>query len=214
MEKIDLFSSPVWKVKIPPNSYNKQEILEVVEHNYNLQPIRNTLTPTFDSTGHHYYRDWDNPNFKEVNMDPLNTIYKEIIKDFGSQIKVNQLICCEYEIVNIHASKSNQNLKMHDHPGTFYSTVHYVSLKKEHQVTKFYNPLIIAQYASTISDVKELVANDISNSNYFHHWNLEVEEDDFILFPSYLKHEVTETPKTENLRVTLSTNIIIRSAGI
>ena len=37
IEKIDLFSSPVWKVKIPPNSYNKQEILDVVEYNYNLQ---------------------------------------------------------------------------------------------------------------------------------------------------------------------------------
>lgn len=209
MEKIDLFSSPVWKVKIPPDSYNKQEILEVVEHNYNLQPTRNALAPTFDSTGHHYYRDWDNPKFKEVDIDPLNKIYKEIIKDFGSKIKVNQLIYCEYEIVNIHASKSNQNLKIHDHP-TFYSTVHYLSLKKEHQLTTFYNPLIIGQYASTISDVKKLVANDISNSNYFHQWNLEVEEDDFVLFPSYLKHEVIETSNTENLRVTVSTNITIR----
>jgi hypothetical protein len=213
MEKIELFSNPIWKVKIPPESYNKQELLDVIEHNYNLQPVRNAVVPTFHSNAHHYYRDWDNPKFKKINIDPLTVIYDELIKEFGSNFKFNQPTFFEYEISNIHASKENQSLRIHDHSNKFYSTVHYLSLKKEHRVTRFYNPLIIAHYNSTVIDTKDFMANDISNSNYFHYWNLEVYEDEMVFFPAYFKHEVVETEETDNLRVTISTNISLRGIG-
>ena len=154
--------------------------------------------------------------------DPRSLFYNKLIK-LPSKYSHEKLYRNDnlYDLIVVLSYNTNPIIKnkgsaifMHIAKASYTRTKGCISLKKEHQVTKFYNPLIIAQYASTISDVKKLVANDISNSNYFHHWNLEVEEDDFILFPSYLKHEVTETPKTENLRVTLSTNIIIRGAGI
>jgi Putative 2OG-Fe(II) oxygenase len=210
MEKIELFSSPLWKVKIPPDSYNKKEILDIIEYNYNLQPNRNAVNTSIESNGHNYYRDWNNKNFKELPLDKLYTVYSDLTKEFIQKMEFNQPINYGLVILNLYASRSNQNLKMHDHQDTFYSSIHYLNLKKGHALTRFYNPSIIGQYDSTVDHTKKLVANTIGNSNYFNHWALKVEEDDLVFFPSYLKHDALETHEVDDLRVTIATTIELK----
>ena len=36
-----LFGCPIYKVKIDPSSYDKDQILSDIEHNYNLNSFRN-----------------------------------------------------------------------------------------------------------------------------------------------------------------------------
>jgi uncharacterized protein (TIGR02466 family) len=206
LEKIDLFSTPVWKCKIDPMSYNKQELIDSITHNYDLQPSRNINVPDFEASSHNYYKDWNNPKYKKLNLSLLEKIYNELMLKLLDQHNFVKDIRYRYEIVNIQASKKNQNIGLHDHPNSFYSSVHYLKLDDDHKRTRFFNPLIIGQYISTLYDTKKLMNIDIQNSNYFNNWIIPVEEDDMVFFPSYLKHSV-DNETSDELRISVSCNL-------
>ena len=61
-DKHDLFSLPIYKVKIDPNSYDKESFLETVKTNYEIDPTRCNHFPENDEFGnlHHSYADTEN----------------------------------------------------------------------------------------------------------------------------------------------------------
>ena len=40
-EKVPLFACPIYKIRIDPNSYDKEKILKDIKYNKNLKNIRN-----------------------------------------------------------------------------------------------------------------------------------------------------------------------------
>lgn len=211
MQKIDLFSSPIYKTKISPDSYNKEQLIKEIQKNYELDPNRNIWDN--DSDLHHYYGDWVNPNFNPVDIDKLLGEYNTKIFEFMGNFPFSKETKCSWCLLNISASKTNQFMRSHYHEDTFYSGVHYISLKEGHSTTTFHNPLIVGQYDNTWSHVRPFMRNTSENSSYFEEWNLHVEEDDFILFPSYLKHGVKRNKENENLRITTSVGIKLQESS-
>jgi len=205
MQKIDLFSTPIYKTKISPDSYDKEQLIKDIEHNYKLDPHRNAWDK--ESELHHYYADWTNPNFKNLELNNLMHEYNSKILEFMSSFPFSKETACNWCLVNVSASKTNQFMMPHYHEDTFYSGVHYIGLKEGQSRTTFHNPLIVGQYDNAWSHVRPFMKDTVQNSSYFGEWNLFVEEDDFILFPSYLKHGVRRNNENDNLRITTSVGI-------
>ena len=66
----NLFALPVYIVKIDPNSYDKKAFMDVVKHNYKIDPTRCNHHPQNDEFGnlHHSFADVGNKKFKDVDL--------------------------------------------------------------------------------------------------------------------------------------------------
>jgi uncharacterized protein (TIGR02466 family) len=89
----------------------------------------------------------------------------------------------------------------HNHCNSFLSVVYYIDLPEEAPKTAFYRPLI---------DMKPYMSFE---ADTYHDANFEfiipkMEEDTFIIFPSYLHHEVPAMPKCDKPRLTFSCNFL------
>lgn len=208
-EVFRLFATDIHKFRIDPNTYDKQDFIEVCTRNYDKNPYRNSWDHG-QSDIHHLYNDWDNKEFEPVNLDKVTEQYKLIIDSFMQTLRFNNTIAYEFGVVNTTVTKTNQYMKQHNHESCAFSCVHYINLKEEHSLTRFINPLIIGQFRNTWAHVNTLMDGSIENSSYFSYWDLSVEEDDFIIFPAYLVHEITRVPKTVEPRITNSVNIKIK----
>jgi hypothetical protein len=215
MEKIDLFATPMWRKRIDPNDWDKNAFITDVAENYRRDPFRNTWGN--DNTFHHSYGDWDNPKFITYNLEKLVLVYGNLINEFIGQLPLKRIPRYRYMIANVTANKGGQYMGMHDHiyetddSGCVYSCVHYIALKDHQPNTTFYNPSVVGQIGSTISYLtKFLNMSDIRNSGYAEIWTIPTKEDDFVIFPSYLKHKVTGNWKEKSpdeLRITVAVNI-------
>jgi hypothetical protein len=52
-------------------------------------------------------------------------------------------------------------------------------------------------------------SHDPDNSYLYDDWSLPIEEDDFIIAPSVLRHEIPKQEATKDLRITIVTNVSI-----
>jgi uncharacterized protein (TIGR02466 family) len=107
--------------------------------------------------------------------------------------------------INVLHSWINENNKgdfnvMHTHPGTDISIVYYVKLpKKEKNYIRFYRPgLDLFLYNEFNDKLKHS-----SNTTYF---DLEVKENNLIIFPAFLFHEVPVNNSDEK-RITVALNV-------
>lgn len=207
METIHLFHNDVYKFRIDPKAYDKAGIIATCERNYAKSPYRNEWDE--DSNIHHFYNDWNNTEFERVDTSSVLPLYKEVVDKFVNSQHYKDNVRYEFGLVNTTATKGDQNMRIHNHETSAFSCVHYISLKEEHRVTRFFNPMVFAQYRNTWKHVNPLMQNMIDNSSYFHHWDLRVEEDDMLIFPAYLNHEIPPTPPTDTLRITNVLNINI-----
>lgn len=212
MKRIELFSTPIWVSKIPPESYNKQELVDCITSNYNKNPNRNKYSD-FSSNMHNYYGDWDNAEYLPVNMEKLNSIYGTLINQFIQQ----QSFCCDteytYTIVNISASKFGQSIHSHGHDDCSFVSAHYISLDDDHESTIFENPTMFGYYSGNKGELKQLFdVTQIENSIYYGTYSINSKEDDFVIFPSYLKHLVLNNSKIDKLRITSACNIYLKEA--
>jgi len=41
LSRLYLFSPSIWKTTIPPGLYNKQELFNIIQENYEISPLRN-----------------------------------------------------------------------------------------------------------------------------------------------------------------------------
>jgi len=209
-----LFGLPVYHLKINDELYNKTNILNVIKKNYDISNDRDK-----NSYGnlHHSFGDEKNKDFNEINYIDfgLTNVYNNIFKNFTNNIlKTKKKFSYNYTIENYTATKNNQYMKPHNHlPGVDFTSVHYLQFdKNEHQNTVFLNMNNFGDYVCFLrKDFYDCVDNNnFDNSYLFPNFSYNVEEDDMIIFPSVLKHEI---PKQKNnldkLRITIVCNLKI-----
>jgi len=215
MQKIELFPTVIWKTKIDPSRYDKEKLVATVRENYRRDPYRSAWSN--DGTLHHCYNDWTNPKFIPYDIQDLMGVYGQVTQEFVHQLPLHTIPRYNFVFVNVTANRQGQYMGMHDHTdedvscACCYSCVHYIKLEPHQPSTTFINPLIVGQYASPTQTIGKYVdASKFENTTYFHKWEIPTEEDDIVIFPSYLKHKVRGDWKQkdpEELRITNAVNI-------
>jgi len=211
LDQIFLFSSPLYRLNIDPSTYNRQEIIDTVTYNYSLDKTRNNWDEHSDL--HHSYNDWENDKFKEVDTTALMKIYIGIISSFLDKQNFKRKIKYRWAIENITAYNNKQFMRAHDHLllNVIWTCVHYISVPNGSSPLSFQNPLAFHTYNQHpgIQLQTDFVdhTNEI-NSSYYPTYNYSIKENDFVIFPSYLKHSVDPNPELEGLRIGVVVNII------
>tara|TARA_X000000950_G_scaffold255481_1_gene320142 strand:+ start:472 stop:1101 length:630 start_codon:yes stop_codon:yes gene_type:complete len=205
IDSIPLFPTMIYKFNIDPKLYDKQNIIDIVEKNYQKSNYRNNFDSNSDL--HHSYGDFDNDNYIKPNLDKLLDVYKKTFIEFTKQLKFKSF---EYSLDNIVATKGSQYMSPHNHlPVADYSCIHYIKFNKDiHKPTTFRNP---SMYAKTLHHLKPKFKPKINNLDFSifseKHFVLTT-EDDMIIIPSYLEHQVDKSYDDE-MRITIVTNLIV-----
>lgn len=126
---------------------------------------------------------------------------------------MDQIFDKEYEILipriwyNIYTDGEYQ--EEHDHltgslTATQFSCIHFLSFdSKNHRAPEFRDPL---------SQLRNL-SIEFDSNNYGEVYIPQIEEGDLLMFPSYLKHWVPVSKKTDYPRITLSFNVKVLKYG-
>ena len=73
------FSCPVYKIRIDPSSYDKEEIINDIKYNKSFKNTRNNSKAGFDDCDiHHSYADTNNEDFRIINYEKLTDVYLKI----------------------------------------------------------------------------------------------------------------------------------------
>ena len=226
MTKINLFPMPIYQIKIEPNLYDKEKIINDIEYNKSLQNFRNSTHQRIgrvNSNIHHSYNDFYNDSFRIINYKKLTEVYQKVFTDFfDNQITTMKSFKWNFHIVNYSAMSEGQWMPNHSHLNNLYSNsgdkfdpafacIHYLNFKKEHSPTTFENPIYFAELASIAQPelMGTLDINDPENSYLYETWDAHAEEDIMIIFPAGLKHEVKVQGPTKEIRISISSNIEI-----
>jgi uncharacterized protein (TIGR02466 family) len=205
----DLFAFPIYQVKIPPEFYDKRELVSKILKNYKKSPSRNEWSCMSDM--HHPFNDWENPDLEKIDFSKLNKVYNETIQKFVGQLDFVQSINWKYELVNYTVTTKGQSMVEHHHMPSLFSAVHYLKFDSEkHNSTVFFNP---SQYQNVFSlfysdQIDVLSKKDIRNSWLTRYKYISVEEDDLVIFPAVLNHAISPSYNEEE-RVTVALNIDI-----
>ena len=203
-----LFGFPVHKIRIDPNSYDKDKIVSDIKENYEIDNSRNEWGI---SDLHHTYGDWNNEKFININYNKLKEVYHKTFEDFfHNDFKNTQPFNYQWNIVNYTAIKTGQHMDYHTHPTYDFSCTHYINFNPEkHSSIRFVNLSSMGLYGKEIMKSKFDIADsmDISNSYLQAGWNYRLSEDDMIIFPASLHHEVPKQEETDELRICVVTNI-------
>ena len=206
-----LWGLPILTAKLNPNSYNKKEIIDIVERNYSKQSKRQKWSKSFFNTDiHHSHSDEENSKFEQPNYDLLYKSYIDPVKFYLQKTNLNKDLKIKLDIVNYTASRKESFMEPHIHTKCAFSMIHYIQFdKEESSPTVFLSPY----YFNDVWDNQEKLRNNIDkrkslNSWACSEWKYEVEEDDIIIFPSILRHFVRNV-KTSKTRIVVSTNIFL-----
>ena len=219
MIKEYLFGFPVVKQKIEEDLYDKDKIVDDILYNYNLNPDRNEWdTSSKDkrkkpilSNLHLSYGDTDN-KFKKIDYSKLIPVYTEKVTNFINQIYFNTPVRFSYSIANYTCIKNNQYMREHIHPECDFTGIHYIKFNKnEHYSTSFTNTHKYPKFSQDLFPVllKKLDGTKTENSWMSEYYNINTEEDDFIITPSVVEHSVPFHNNCENHRITIAINITI-----
>ena len=213
--KTDLFSCPIFKVRIDPNSYDKEKILEDIKYNKSLKNTRQGTVGNFGNCDiHHSYKDFDNVNFRAINHEKLIPVYERIFNGlFKHEIYTRRSFVYKFEIVNYVAVSDGQYLPPHNHiEYDDFATIHYLNFKDGHHYTRFINPTNFAPYLQYIRPkLIDIMSNTVPENSYFYEqYKFPVKEDDMIIFPAALNHQILpQEGSAKESRITISTNIRI-----
>jgi hypothetical protein len=214
-KKHNLFASPVYVATIDPTSYKKDEFIKMVESNYEKNPHRNKWDD--DSDMHHNYGDEDNPLFKRYDFEDtfksLADQYNNIVREYIAQMHFNKRVNYRWAIENVTGMKETQYMRSHSHmefdgdKTAIASAVHYLRYKEGHLPTTFETPLSVIYADAIYKSYRKVLENSYpENSNYYSRYSIDTKEDEFHIFPSYLKHYVPRQ-KSNELRITVVINI-------
>jgi len=216
--KTNSFSCPIYKIRIDPNSYDKEKILNDIKHNKSLKNTRNEAYQIIGSSAtniHHSYMDFDNEDFRIINYEKLVAAYLKIFDEFFDKIIVaKKEFKYEFAVVNYLAATEGQNLTSHNHvPTDDFATVHYLNFKDDHTPTLFHNPATFAPFLRYMRpELFNILENTSLDNQYIQeHFAWKVKEDDMLIFPSALNHEIKAQGPTKEPRITIATNIKILS---
>ena len=211
-----LFGYPIGKYKINPHSYDKKNLIKNIYTNYHINPYRNKWTnPNVKRINlHMMYNDDENKEFIKINFKDILPLYDKTIREYLNGLNFNKNISYKYDVVNYTAGMQDQAMEIHDHiPNCNFSSVHYIQFNKDHSQTLFHNPHPYAQVAQYLKpDITSCVdKSDFKNSFLFQNWSYEAVEDDFIIFPAELKHEVPKIKPTKVPRMTVVVNVTLNT---
>jgi hypothetical protein len=215
-----VFPIPVWKTKITREDYNKDLVLNQMLKNFDIDPQRNTwdnvMETSTKSNWHHSNNDEDRDGiiFESISYEESG-LYKCMdnkIREFISTLNLQKNISYSWQVTNYTVSDEGYFLTSHDHGSDSFSSVLYLQFDpKNHPPTAFSNPFSAPHLARWLQ--KDLY-NAIDKTNpffgYLHDtWTINTEEDDYVIFPGHVKHEVPNVGKSDKKRVTISCNIKI-----
>ena len=208
--KEQFFGMPIWRENIDSKSYNKKEIIDTITRNYRKNRSRNTWWSN-TSNLHHMYDDWDNTDYESPNWNnSLTGLYKGVIQRFFNSISA-QKFNFDFDVTNYTCYGNSQYMQEHLHPNADFVGIHYIRFDTEsHTPTRFVNPMSYAKYLEEIRSETRLKYddNDILNAWMFPSWELPVIEDDMIIHPALLAHDVRpQTCNDDNLRIASVLNI-------
>lgn len=208
---VSLFTTPIIKVFIDPKLYNKSSILETVQQNYNQSKYRNKWDK--NSKLHHYYDDWNNNSFKKIDMSSLIPVYSDVFKNFVNSIPVKEAIEFKFDIANITVYKNKGDcMDVHHHmlQNASFACIHYISVGKNSSPLRFLNPSSISKFFSqSILSLRDNKLNlkDSFNSFLCEYYDINIVEDEMIIFPSFLLHGVKQEKSDKKLRIAIATNL-------
>jgi len=217
MKKEILFGLPVHRMRIDPKSYDKKTIIKTVKENYKKAKYRNKYYDNEESDMHHSFKDLKNKKFKNIDYKKVGllNIYNDVYKNFTNHtLKKSKHFSYKYHIVNYTALQENQFMTSHQHlPSADFSAVHYIQLdEKKHVPTSFINTHDFGNYLEYMrkSFFECCDSKDLENSYMFPKFKLLVKEDDMIIFPSCLRHEIPkQNENTDKIRITISSNLTV-----
>ena len=210
--KTNLFSCPIYKIRIDPNSYDKEKIINDILYNKSLKNTR-VESAERNCDIHHSYEDFDNVNFRPINYEKLADVYLEIYKEFFSkELYAVKEFGFQFKIVNYSAITEGQWLPNHSHLVTDdFASIHYLNFKNDHVRTCFHNSATFIPFIKFIRpELRNILDGMGSENSYF--WDFfefSAEEDDMLIFPSAVNHEVPLQGPTKEPRITISSNIRI-----
>lgn len=208
-----LFGIPVYHTTIDPNQYDKAGIIKTIEANYNVDNNRNNWdhTQNYKSNLHHMSNNFVDDKFLTVNFDSLYPLYEKEVTKFLKNLGFKKEFKYEIEICNYTCMKEGQYMKEHVHTSDFIA-VHYIKFNKQyHKPTIFTNDNGYASYINTLFPVLRNVidAEKIENSWASKYFNLNTNEDDFVVTPGIIHHFVPPFESSDELRMTIVSNIKI-----
>jgi len=205
-----MFGIPYYCSTIDPTAYNKSEILADITNNYNKNSFRNKWDTISDL--HHSYEDKDNPDFKVIDYQKLLPLYTQHITDFLNEYSATE-ITFRYDVENYTCTTKGQFMQEHDHPFSDFTAVHYLKYNKNiHTPTTYTNPIVWNYYNQRlVSNTMHQISTGEKSNFLNHSWcwsnvNLNVEEDNFVITPALLRHQV-QRQQTDELRVAIVLNI-------
>lgn len=192
--KQTLFPTNVYKVRIDPTKYDKETLVSKMQANYAIAPQRNNWDSS--SVLHHTYNDGENSNFHVIDGADLVPVYGQVFVELVNQLKLIKPLNFRFKLANV--AMNTKYMKIHDHGSIdpnyqcIFSCVHYIKYSKQnHPNTTFANPIkldseniLFDKYCASLDK------NQTDSSTYFDTWEVDVDEDDLLIFPSYLEHFV------------------------
>jgi len=208
--KQQYFGMPIWHENINPRSYNKQEIIDTITRNYQKDRGRNEWWPG-TSDVHHMYADFENKNFETPDWDhSLRNLYIGVLQRFFNTISAEPFQF-NFDVANYTCYGKSQYIQEHIHPGCDFVGIHYVRFDPSvHTATRFTNPATFATYLEEIRSKTRIkyTSNDSFNSWMFDRYEPDVVEDDILIHPALLEHDVLpQQCEDDNLRIAIVLNI-------
>jgi len=204
----NLFAIPLWKTSLNVDEETKQKILNQIKFNYNNH--KDYYHPDWNCLVHSTISENNN-----IDYSSLLPFYKKEYEDFASQyhLGLNQH---NYWIAkpwyNYYVKHSSQEI--HDHikvyseenKFNFFSGVHFLKLNQSHPKIVFYNTNTCSPYQHMDKINSYFNHKNVKHSFLCRSFEIDVKENDIIIFPSFLEHAVFKQ-KIEEPRITISFNI-------
>ena len=206
-----LFGMPLFQNHIPPERYNKKQIIEDIQYNYNISKQRGVgfgkWHDSFECT---------DERFKKIESDNLVKIYTEEFKTFcGNYLKLNKDHSIKVEIINYTCNKEDAFMTPHAHPGADFSLVHYLQLPKNSSPIRFTNHNDFAYYFRSL---RPALYDMVDNENYLNSWmfehnSIQPVQDTILIFPAVMRHQVPYSKEImKSARISVVANIMIKPA--
>jgi hypothetical protein len=204
----NLFSSQIWLCSLNVESHIKNKILNCIEQNFKNN--KSYLHPFWSCSVHSTILEHND----DIDYSEIIPYFKNEYEKFALAINLkNHNYTIPIMWYNYYLKGYNQEIHDHisDDGNNIYSAVYFLKLTKDHPLITFYNYTNYHVLYSSKKNIKEIYWNDnINHSITTHQFSLDVEEDSFVIFPSYMPHGVF-VQKTDEPRITISMNFALEN---
>jgi len=192
----NIFNSTIWKSKI--DYPNKDKLIKIIEENYKKNP--NQTPKGWGCILHSSFQKEKtiSGDFEDSLLDEIEEKLKQFLKIYVKKINIRGDYIISDIWYNAYSKHQFQEPHTHGaHGAALFSGCYYLKFNKNiHHQTTFCNPNFDLDYSK------------LENNSYFC-FTPDCEEDDVIIFPSFLKHGTKGISdlNTKDIRITISFNI-------